>query len=1247
MIFLESETSFCLLPDGDTVSVQMDGNRILYESSKLIVNGREVQAEIRMSERKKSLCFVIGRKKYVLSIDRGKAESSFIKYELQKHISIGGSIEDDIYLRDETAARSQLLIDTEAHTICDTGGMHHVWCEGKRVETGKYRPGDTFYYACLTFILMDHCIAIENAEHVYISLSRFHKDEEVLKPRVTVWQNSELPILPSLNPSFTLHYPPPSPVVNEQTLVMIGPALTMTASSCGISLLMAYNSYMSGREISSFMPMLLFPAMMFSSTLFWYLIRKYLARKQKKENREKRIAAFARQLSQIEKERGKLLQQYETITAQKFADPAVLMENWKKAEMKVMDRYDPDFLSLYIGRGKRRIVLHVKTEGRSGEEEELNESFDASMKRMKQECELPLILSLKKTPHIWVHDESEDRGFSQYLLLQLISLYKADDLLLVFIQENHVPVHLYSLAHTAGKAGCSIYTPGQFREVKDVLKNEKTRDIVYICSEGNMEKEFAANDMVLFLSDTYCTADVSLEVRDKEGICRNAAEKEKYFFVPACLKKREYPKALAQAAISSYPGIHAGSYGFMEVNGYHSLAQMDPLRAWQKSCCISHLKCVLGVDDTGKQIELDLHEHGDGPHGLIAGTTGSGKSECIISMILSLACRYSPADLQIVLIDFKGTGLLQALSEKKKSLPHLAGTLSNLDSQDAERVLVSLKKECQYREKLFARMHASAGHDIASIDVYDTSWQKDSGLPYLAHLLIVIDEFAQLKKENPLFMDELVSIARVGRSLGIHLLLSTQKPAGVVNGQIASNTRYKICLKVNDSEDSRDVINDISASRIQQPGEFYVSVDGTLRHGYSGYSGRCYVPGEKQIEIWDQNSQHLHQPMAEGPSERQCIVHALLSLKTDDMQVRPLWPERISSITWAQLRSIPEALGIIDDFHDGCYRPLISSSKLLLLSDDAQKTKDFLFSCLYQKLKENREIYILSDDPVYDPLVSHPGISAVISCTDDDRIDWLKQRIRKHHSSVILIDDTASFLGDREERIQLFQEWCRKEENELCLFCVIHLNHDLSHRLSVLFPMKLVLSCLNEREISDFFEKACRCSFTEDHAFLLYENGHILRGVYPGVNETELYARKGRNTYVMPALPKLLKPDESGYLGIYTDDLSRFVLEEGRQTIIMAQYDVTLLGLYEYLKKRKSCVFSYEGTDSDAEVIFTLSDAYERGPLRRKKDVLILYAGSGFRHQYTLKAYLPRDLKENEGIVFNHGRSRKIRLIDV
>jgi hypothetical protein len=535
MIYLESETSFCILPDGDTVSVQMDGNRVLYESSKLIVNGREVQAEIRMSERKKSHCFTIGRKKYVLSIDRRKADSSFIKYELQKHISIGGSIEDDIYLRDETAARSQLLIDTEAHTICDTGGIHHVWSEGKRVETGKYRPGDTFHYACLAFILMDHCIAIENAEHVYISLSPFHKDEEVLKPRVTVWQNSELPILPALTPSFTLHYPPPSPVVNEQTLVMIGPALTMTASSCGISLLMAYNSYMSGTDMMRIMPMLLFPAMMFSSTLIWYLIRKYLARKQKKENREKRIEAFERQLSHIEKERGKLLQQYESAALQKFADPAVLMENWKKAEMKVMDRYDPDFLSLYIGQGKRSILPHIKTEGRSGEEEELSESFDACMKRMKQECELPLILSLKKTPHIWVHDESEDRGFSQYLLLQLISLYKADDLLLVFIQEEHVPVQLYSLAHSAGKLSCSIYTPGQFKEVKDLLGSEKIRDIVYVCSERNMEKEFTAKDIVLFLTDTYCMADISLEVKDRKGICRNAAEKEKYFFMPACL----------------------------------------------------------------------------------------------------------------------------------------------------------------------------------------------------------------------------------------------------------------------------------------------------------------------------------------------------------------------------------------------------------------------------------------------------------------------------------------------------------------------------------------------------------------------------------------------------------------------------------------------------------------------------------------------------------------------------------------
>jgi hypothetical protein len=272
---------------------------------------------------------------------------------------------------------------------------------------------------------------------------------------------------------------------------------------------------------------------------------------------------------------------------------------------------------------------------------------------------------------------------------------------------------------------------------------------------------------------------------------------------------------------------------------------------------------------------------------------------------------------------------------------------------------VSLQRECQRREKLFGKMHRYIGHDIASIDAYDQAWKPEAELPYLPHLFIVIDEFAELKKENPVFMDELVSIARIGRSLGMHMLLSTQKPSGVVNGQIASNTRYRICLKVTDKEDARDVVENDAPSLIRQPGEFYLRRDGHLIHGFAGYSGGIYQRSEESINIWDETGRKLKQKKEKGISERSYILRQLLSLPSDAMPVYSLWPARLTSI---KRNEVPAGcFALLDDYYHGRYDPFVLPERLLVLSDETKESESFLLSLLFHLIQEGKdEIYLLA-----------------------------------------------------------------------------------------------------------------------------------------------------------------------------------------------------------------------------------------------------------------------------------------------
>ena len=226
------------------------------------------------------------------------------------------------------------------------------------------------------------------------------------------------------------------------------------------------------------------------------------------------------------------------------------------------------------------------------------------------------------------------------------------------------------------------------------------------------------------------------------------------------------------------------------------------------------LAVPLGVRASEDYVYLNLHEKAHGPHGLVAGTTGSGKSEIIQSYILSLAVNFHPYEVGFLLIDYKGGGMA-GLFEK---LPHLLGTITNLDGSESMRAMASIKSELARRQQIFNQ------YKVNHINQYSKLFKAGKAEEALPHLFLISDEFAELKKEQPDFMSELVSAARIGRSLGIHLILATQKPSGVVDDQIWSNSKFKLALKVQNESDSNEILKTPDAAKITQPGRAYLQV---------------------------------------------------------------------------------------------------------------------------------------------------------------------------------------------------------------------------------------------------------------------------------------------------------------------------------------------------------------------------------------------------------------------------------------
>ena len=256
------------------------------------------------------------------------------------------------------------------------------------------------------------------------------------------------------------------------------------------------------------------------------------------------------------------------------------------------------------------------------------------------------------------------------------------------------------------------------------------------------------------------------------------------------------------------------SITFFDMYGVKAPSGFQSETRWSKNQSHKSLAVPLGVRAENDIVYLNLHEKAHGPHGLVAGTTGSGKSEIIQSYILSLAVNFPPYEVGFLLIDYKGGGMAGLF----KDLPHLLGTITNLDGSESQRAMASIKSELARRQRIFGQ------HNVNHINAYNKLYKNGEVDEPIPHLFLISDEFAELKKEQPDFMAELVSTARIGRSLGIHLILATQKPTGVVDDQIWTNSKFKLALKVQNESDSREIIKTPDAAYITQAGRAYLQV---------------------------------------------------------------------------------------------------------------------------------------------------------------------------------------------------------------------------------------------------------------------------------------------------------------------------------------------------------------------------------------------------------------------------------------
>jgi S-DNA-T family DNA segregation ATPase FtsK/SpoIIIE len=279
-----------------------------------------------------------------------------------------------------------------------------------------------------------------------------------------------------------------------------------------------------------------------------------------------------------------------------------------------------------------------------------------------------------------------------------------------------------------------------------------------------------------------------------------------------------------------------------------------------------------------------------GPHALIGGTSGAGKSELLRAALASMALRYPPSQLTFLLVDYKGGSAFRELSE----LPHSVGVVTDLDEHLSVRALTSLRAEIRHRETILA--------EHGALDLSDLVRRRPDVAP--PRLLIAIDEFATLAQEVPGFVDGVLDVVQRGRSLGVHLVLATQSPRGSVTGKIRANTALSVALRTLSRDESTDIIGTPEAAYIPRraAGRAWVSLGGTelvpFQSGYVGGAPDAYE--EERVEVVPFALGETHDvagtiaPATEHDTELAALGRAIASAFTaggDDLPRRPWLPE--------------------------------------------------------------------------------------------------------------------------------------------------------------------------------------------------------------------------------------------------------------------------------------------------------------------------------------------------------------------
>lgn len=839
----------------------------------------------------------------LLYIDKEKTDFPS-EFELPHNasITIGRSDKCNVVIDNKYISSTHCVISREngIYYVEDKGSTNGTYLNSLRVTKAKFETGDEIHVFTYTIKLSGGKLKITNAGND-VSVNSLPENNENKKSTIHVagerpiYQRSprtqeELP-----KEDIVLAAPPTKGQKWEKGRGMFS-SIASSAAMVGSSLAMGVAS---PAMLAARSAMLIMPATSIASST------SANKRNKKKANSYEKLreARFAEYLDEQRARINSVITQQRKIISDENPSPVDCYSIAKKLNRNLWERspLDRDFLDVRLGMGYEEICVKIKDRGEAYgveiEDDDAKELSEMLVQESKYVDDIPVRVSLAKNSTVGVIGD-RNRVIQQVLnmVTELTTLHCYTDVRIVGIFDNdeykeweslkwlpHIwdekkQARFLAFDKDSAHSICETFNDMLKQRARELNGNQSFRKdgnvpipyyIFILGSKSMMEDEEIMSNLTtndprmgvtsLFLFDDIYSLPPACEYiidmqENPMAYWKNKLNSKFIFSIDKCDKNEfdVFTRRLSSVELKGY-AVQAdipSSVTFLQGYGVKTVEDLGILERWNINKTYKSLIAPIGVLSGEKTQYLDIHdEHGvaknvHGPHGLVAGTTGSGKSELLQTWILSVCVNYHPHDVNFVLIDYKGGGMANTL----EAMPHIVGKITNIGS-NIKRSIVSLNQENKRRMAMFEQ--AGVNH----IDDYQKLYYEGRVSEPMPHLIIVADEFAELKKENPDFIRNLVSVAVVGRALGIHLVLATQKPSGIVDDQIEANTRLRLCLKVQSVGDSREMLKTPDAAMITQAGRAYMKIgNGEYYEQFQSYwSGAPYL-GDSAEKVESGNS---------------------------------------------------------------------------------------------------------------------------------------------------------------------------------------------------------------------------------------------------------------------------------------------------------------------------------------------------------------------------------------------------------